>query len=70
MNNINYFLLIDSRISDINSITNSLTSNTQYVIFNFDELINIINSFNKNYEAIGIIQHNYNNLLLTIINFC
>ena len=76
--NPNYFLFIDSRISDISGITTCLTNNTDYFIFNFyenttTELINIINLNNKTYDAIGIIQHYRNNYYqlvsdMTLIN--
>jgi len=61
---INNLLLIDNRIPDIEIIINSLNNNTDYIIFNFNDSIEgIKNSIiykMKNYNSIGLLQHNYN----------
>ena len=56
-----YLVLIDNRIQDINSIIQSLTENTEYVLFHFriDTIADIQSRITKNYENVAIIQHNY-----------
>ena len=53
-------VLIDNRIRDHQSIIDSLTDDTEYVIFEFRSNIESIKSqIVKSYESVAIIQHNY-----------
>lgn len=56
-----YLVLIDNRIQDIDSIIQSFTENTEYVLFHFriDTIADIQSRITKNYESVAIIQHNY-----------
>jgi len=59
-------LLIDSRVPDSSFVVSSLSSTTQYVLFDFqngtlDDLKDKINNLNVNVLSnVGIFQHNYN----------
>ena len=54
-------LLIDSRVSDIASIGESLTEDTEMVLFEYDTdtLESLQSKITKNYESVSIAQHNY-----------
>ena len=54
-------LLIDSRVPDINGITGSLTTNTDYIVFDYynDTFNSIKERIIKPYLNVGIAQHNY-----------
>lgn len=54
-------LLIDSRVPDINGITDSLTWDTDYIIFdyNHDTFESIKQQITKPYANVGLVQHNY-----------
>jgi len=68
-------LLIDSRLNDINadsdSITNSLTYYTDYIIFNYftDTFDTIYKDVVKNYKSIGLAQHNYFKTYYQFVNY-
>jgi len=59
-------LLIDSRVSDIDAILSSLTSDTEYIVFHhiydtFDTIQSkISNTLTKQYTHVAIAQHKYN----------
>ena len=58
-------LLVDSRVLDKETVTNSLSNYTNYIIidFNTDNLQSIkdkINNFNKKFINIGLFQENNN----------
>ncbi len=56
-------LLIDNRVNDVQTVTDSLLENVDYVIFDFDNDTreSVISKIPvKTYESIGIFQENYN----------
>jgi titin len=54
-------LLIDSRVSDIASIGDSLTEDTEMMVFDYDTdtVESLQSKITKNYESVSIAQHNY-----------
>ena len=54
-------VLIDNRVRDISFIASSLTNDTEYIIFDFfeDTISSIQDKITKQYDSVGIIQHNY-----------
>ena len=65
-------VLIDNRIKEIDDITDSLTPDTEYKVFDHenDTIPNIQNRIVKNYESVAIIQHNYNFPYYKLVNNC
>ena len=55
-------VIIDSNISDVEAIVSSLTSNTDYILFNYhlDTFKTICSRIQQPYENVSIIQHKYN----------
>jgi YHS domain-containing protein len=55
-------VLIDDRIPDIDNIIGSLTPDTEYRVFDYDNdtISTIQSNIVENYESVAIIQHNYN----------
>lgn len=56
-----YLVLIDSRVRDVLSIVSSLTTDTEYITFDFfaDNIQSIQDKITKQYYSVAIIQHNY-----------
>ena len=63
-------ILIDSRIIDITSISESFTDQTEHIVFDFftDTISSIKDKIVSNYESVAIIQHNYSNLTYQLVS--
>ena len=55
-----YLLLIDSALTDIPAIVSSLTPETDYLIFDFNQTtaVDLISAITKPYTSVGVAQHN------------
>ena len=56
-----FLVLIDNRIISYQNIIDSLTPETDYVLFDYsnDTIDDIKSRITNSYESVGIVQHNY-----------